>query len=249
MESVAPQRLYARVADALRKRICDGEFAIGQRLPAERLLALEYEVSRPTIREALFALEISGLVEVRVGSGVYILASSTANTPKDAEMGPFEILEARRLIEGEVCAIAAARVTDIQIAELEQLLVAIGHGGASDVTVSEDADRRFHVLIAEATQNSALVQAVEALWDARERSPEYQLMASKAHAAGVVPRVDEHAAIIHALLTKDPTMARNAMHQHLSRVLDSILLATEVHEVELAKERVAAQRRKFISAP
>jgi DNA-binding FadR family transcriptional regulator len=249
MESAATNRLYARVAEALKMRICSGEFAIGQRMPAERVLALEYGVSRPTVREALFALEISGFVEVRVGSGVYVLATSATVDAEDADMGPFEILEARRLIEGEVCALAATRITQEQIAELERLLTEIDLSGDGNLERSEGADQRFHILIAEATQNSALTNAVEALWAARERSPEYRLMALKAHAAGVVPLVDEHAAIIQALLTRDPVEARNAMHHHLSRVLDSILSATEVHEVELAKERIAAQRRKFVSAP
>ncbi|SER31199.1 FadR/GntR family transcriptional regulator [Sphingobium sp. YR768] len=247
MDSGAPNRLYARVAEALKARICKGEFAVGQRMPAERVLAVEYEVSRPTIREALFALEIGGFVEVRVGSGVYVLANAGTQESEGADMGPFEILEARRLIEGEVCAIAAARITKEQIEELQRLLIQIDHSGDGNLMRSEEADRRFHILIAEATQNSALVNAVEALWDARERSPEYRLMADKAHAAGVVPIVDEHAAIVQALLSRNPAMARDAMHQHLGRVLDSILVATEVHEVELAKKRVAAQRRKFVS--
>ncbi|WP_242123486.1 FadR/GntR family transcriptional regulator [Sphingobium sp. Sx8-8] len=245
MSSSGTSRLYARIAAALRERICSGEFSIGQRLPAERLLAAEYGVSRPTVREALFALETEGLVEVRVGAGVYILSSSTPAETGEAGMGPFEILEARRLIEGEVCALAASRITEEQLGSLAKLLDDIELGATGNISRSEAADREFHLLIAEATQNSALVNAVEALWTAREHSPEYRLMASKAHAAGVIPRIEEHARIHAALARRDASAARNAMRQHLTRVLDSILLATEVHEVELAKQRVAAQRRKF----
>lgn len=247
MTSKVGNRLYATIAAALRQRILEGEFAVGDRMPAERLLAAEYAVSRPTIREALFALEIDGLVEVRIGSGVYVLARAVEGGDAVAEMGPFEILEARRIIESEVCALAAARITAEELGALDLLLAEISVEATGDLVRSEDVDRQFHLTIAQATQNSALVNAVEALWEARENSREYRLMAGKAHAAGIVPRLDEHAAILDALRARDPEAARRAMRQHLNRVFDSILLATEVHEVELAKERIAAQRRKFAS--
>ena len=110
---------------------------------------------------------------------------------------------------------------------------------------SEDADRRFHVLIAQATQNSPMVDAVEALWDARARSPQYKLLSDKAHAAGVIPRIDEHNLIVDSLRTRDPERARAAMRGHLTRVLESIMEATEVHEMEQARARVAQQRRRY----
>ena len=96
-------RLYERVAEDLAGRIAAAEFMLGRRLPSERDLAQSYAVSRPTIREAIIALDLDGLVEVRVGSGVYV----TARLPRGGEagamdVGPFELLEARRAIEGEI---------------------------------------------------------------------------------------------------------------------------------------------------
>jgi DNA-binding FadR family transcriptional regulator len=241
-------RLYSRVAEDLTEKIGSGHFAVGERLPSERLLAREYQVSRPTIREALFALEIDGLIDVRIGSGVYVKAALPSDSLATAsEMGPFEILEARRLIEGEACALAARRISGAELIVLANLLEEIGAENSADVERAEVADREFHEMIARSTQNSAMVNAVEQLWDARMRSREYALMSKKAHAAGIVPQVNEHRAIYTALANRDEEAARSAMHKHLERVLDSIMLATEVHELELAKERVEAQRRKFIA--
>lgn len=237
-------RLYERVAAAIARQIASGDYPVGQRLPSERDLAQAHDVSRPTIREAIIALEIDGLVEVRMGSGVYVVAPSPKGGVRGVtDVGPFEVLEARRAFEAEACAVAALRVTDEQIVELEQLLAEINNGGTLEE--SEDADRRFHLKIAECTANSVMSDIVEALWEARERSPQYKFLTQKAHDAGVGPNVDEHAKILEALRARDATAARNAMRMHLSRVLETLLAATEVQELEQARERVRAQRRKF----
>jgi DNA-binding FadR family transcriptional regulator len=239
-------RLYERVAQDLAVKIAAGHYEVGRRLPSERDLALAYAVSRPTIREAIIALELDGLVEVRLGSGVYVMARS----PRDGQagemdVGPFELLEARRSIEGESAALAAALITDAELDELEGLVAEMQAENTHDVVMSEDADRRFHMLIATATQNSAMVAAVQMLWDARARSPQTKLLSAKAHAAGVTPSIDEHAGILDALRRRSPDDARQAMRDHLTRVLTSLLAATEVHELEQARARIAAERRRY----
>src|SRR5688572_15482120 len=94
--STAP-RLYQKIADRIGRLIGNGEFAPGDRLPAERDLAKRLSVSRPTVREAIVALEIAGRVEVRVGSGVYVTHAQTDGTSAlDAnELGPFDVFQAR----------------------------------------------------------------------------------------------------------------------------------------------------------
>ncbi len=239
-------RLYERVAEDLSRKIATGLYAVGQRLPSERDLAQSYAVSRPTIREAIIALELDGLVDVRLGSGVYVTAR-LPNGGKAGEMdvGPFELLEARRAIEGEACALAAALISDEQLEELQGLVAEMQAENARDVVMSEDADRRFHMLIATATRNSAMIAAVQTLWEARARSPQTKLLSVKAHAAGVTPRIDEHAAILDALRARSPEHARRAMRDHLTRVLASLLAATEVQELEQARARIAAERQRY----
>ena len=244
MNDAGNSRLYERVAKGVAAKIADGEFAVGERLPSERELALAYGVSRPTVREAVFALELDGIVEVRKGIGVFAVARSPRGGEAGAtDMGPFELLEARRAFEGEACAVAASRIRDKDVEDLERLLLEIDYSG--DVLAAEDADRRFHLRIAEITGNSAMHAVVEMLWEARERSPQYRFLTDKAHEAHVVPRDDEHAKILDALRSRDPARARAAMRSHITGVVDSLLKATEVHELEQAKARVDEQRRKF----
>jgi DNA-binding FadR family transcriptional regulator len=244
MGDAGKSRLYDRVAKGVAAKIADGEFAVGERLPSERELALAYGVSRPTVREAVFALELDGLVEVRKGVGVFAIARSPrGGEAAVTDIGPFELLEARRAFEGEACAIAASRIRDQDVEELEKLVQEIDFSG--DLLAAEDADRRFHIKIAEITGNSAMHAVVEMLWEARDRSPQYRLLTDKAHEARVVPREDEHAKILDALRSRDPAKARSVMRAHITGVVDSLLRATEVHELEQAKARVDEQRRKL----
>ena len=92
-QRIEPRRLYRQIADQIRGLIRSGEFAAGARLPPERDLAKQLGVSRPSVREALIALEVEGLVEVRIGSGIYVLApvggAAGASAANDATAGPF----------------------------------------------------------------------------------------------------------------------------------------------------------------
>jgi DNA-binding FadR family transcriptional regulator len=240
-------RLYARVSGDIAARIGQGEYEIGSRLPAERDLAVTYKVSRPTIREAMIALEVDGLVDVRKGSGVYVVARGPeGGQARETDIGPFELLEARRAIEGEACAIAAGHITDAELDALSALVAEMQNENLhGDVERSEEADRRFHLSIAEATRNSALVATVEMLWDVRARSPQTRMLDHKALGAGVKPRVEEHSLIVDALASREPARARAAMRAHIGRVLETLLELTEVEELARARQRVAAHRRRY----
>ena len=94
-QSIEPRRLYRQIADQIRSLIRSGEFAAGARLPPERDLAKQLGVSRPSVREALIALEVEGLVEVRIGSGIYVQAPATSragNGAHEADGGPVRTL-------------------------------------------------------------------------------------------------------------------------------------------------------------
>src|SRR5438552_16381185 len=112
LQSIEPRRLYRQIADQIRGLIQAGEFAPQSRLPAERDLARQLGVSRPSVREALIALEVEGLVEVRVGSGIYVRNPANAKSRSElpADTGPFELLRARWIIEGECAALAAKSI-------------------------------------------------------------------------------------------------------------------------------------------
>lgn len=243
-------RLYQHVAERLTRAIASGTYKPGDRLPAERDLALANGVSRPTVREAIIALELDGLVEVRIGSGVYVLQSVKLGSAGhiDMDVGAFELTEARLLIEGETAALAASQITEEELTELEGLLDQMEEANRKSATHGELVDRRFHEAIARATRNGALAQTVEQLWTIRSRSPQCIRLLEKSRAIGTVPVISEHRAILTALHAHDPNAARAAMRDHLNRVLDYLLDATEVEAVEEVKARAAAQRARFGAA-
>lgn len=245
---VPPRRLYEQLAQTLAAQIAAGQHPVGNRLPAERVLAQTFGVSRPTVREAVLALELDGLVEVRMGSGVYVRARvPDGGMAGETDIGPFELLEARQAIEGEACAMAARRMTAETISVLRALVDEMESENAHDVIMSEDADRRFHIAIAEATGNSAMSQAVRALWDARDRSPQHRLLSHKGRVAGITPGIPEHSAIVDALATGDPVAAGTAMRDHLARVMATLLDATETEAMEVARARIAEQRKRYMA--
>lgn len=237
-------RLYQQVAERLAQSIAAGTHGPGDRLPAERELAASFKVSRPTIREAIIALELDGLVEVRLGAGVYVTDSPEVAKPVGMDIGAFELTEARLLIEGEVAALAATLITDEELAGLERLLTELEK--ANDRGKGEEAvDRRFHQAIADATKNGAMSDIVDRLWTIRNRSPQSVRTFEKSRSKGYQPVLAEHRAIVDALRTRDPRQARAAMRAHLSRVLDYLLDATEVEALAEAKAKAKATRTRF----
>ena len=237
-------RLYKDIAARLIAAIRDETFPVGARLPAERDLAAQYEVSRPVIREAIIALEVQGLVEVRVGSGVYVLSASEMAEDGEEDVSAIELTEARLLVESEVAALAAAQITDGELQELEDLVDQIE---AENETPDgkEEADAAFHLAIAKAARNSALLETVDRLWALRRTSREAALLHEKARHANIKPVVDEHTAILDALRARDPKAAREAMRGHLSQVLESLLFATEQRAVDEARRSFEARRERF----
>lgn len=243
---MATKRLYKTVADDLLRVIDSNKYAVGERLPAERDLATQYGVSRPTIREAVIALEIAGRVEVRKGAGVFIASPSATDDLRslDLDIGPFELTEARLLVEGEAAALAATQITPDEIEELESIILRMKSENDQDIK-GEHADKEFHMLIGRATRNSAIEAIVEDLWNLREKSQLTQSMYATVRLEGVRPAIDEHWAIFEALKTGNAAGARTAMRTHLSRVVETMFNATEIEAVEQAKRQVSEKRARF----
>ncbi|HEX7821719.1 MAG TPA: FadR/GntR family transcriptional regulator [Sphingobium sp.] len=246
-------RLYQQVAQKLFDQLVSGQHAVGDRLPPERDLALEYQVSRPTVREAIIALEVQGLVEVRVGSGAYVMRIPGQADRPGFHVTAFELTEARLAIEGEAAALAVAHISDAELDELDKLVARIAQenrrdGSADGSNRADDADREFHFAIVRATRNAALVDTIEKLWEMRASSPDTKLLLAKARTAKVQPVVEEHQAIAEAIRSRDPAKARAAMRAHLAAVLDHLLFATEEAAIEKARETAQSTRARFSAA-
>jgi DNA-binding FadR family transcriptional regulator len=225
LQTVEPQRLYRQIAGQLAALIDNGEFPVGSRLPAERELAALLGVSRTSVREAIISLEIAGLVEVRVGTGIFVRARTqdTAAPPgpppaADAEAaGPFELLAARALIEGEIASVAARTASPDDLAALRETIARM-RDNESDVALRDAADRAFHERIAAATGNGALALVVAGLWDQRRGDLWTKIEAFFHTPALGAQTILDHEAIVAALEARDPAAARAAMQRHLRRV-------------------------------
>jgi DNA-binding FadR family transcriptional regulator len=213
-----PRRLYQQVADRLRLLIDGDDYAAGSRLPAERELARILGVSRPTIREALIALEVEGRLRIRVGSGIYV----TAHRPPAAGFGqkpiegPFEVLRARAFLESAIAEEAARRATKSDIARIDAVLAEI-----DDKPFTREGwialDRRFHIAVVGTLGNAVLTHTIGELFDQRfnpyfDRLARYIVNESTKLAAH-----KEHVAIRDAIAARDPAQARAAMYEHLRR--------------------------------
>jgi GntR family transcriptional repressor for pyruvate dehydrogenase complex len=238
-------KLYQRLAQDLEHAIRTGQFAPGSRLPAERDLAEKFQVSRPTIREAMIALEIRKLVEVRHGSGVYVADKlPDGKSSLELNVGAFELIEARVMFEGEAAALAATVMSDDQVSELEDVLARMERlDPASEEELS--LDRQFHMMIAEGTQSSLVAQAIEQLWDLREQSQLCRHMFEQARRLGINPRPEEHRRVFEAISVRDSEQARLAMRAHLLRVSEDLLAVTELELIEKAKREIVEKRRRI----
>jgi DNA-binding FadR family transcriptional regulator len=217
-QSIEPRRLYRQIADQIRGLIRGGEYPSGSRLPPERDLARQLGVSRPSVREALIALEVEGLVEVRIGSGIYVRAPETpvGKHAPEAAAGPFELLRARYVIESECAALAAKSARRPQVTAIEDAL--------DDMERETEAgrqplptDRLFHVRVAEATGNGALVHVIQMLWD--ERTGELFSRLEHHYDTPELWRaaISEHRAVLKAIAAHDAEGARAAMQRHMNK--------------------------------
>ncbi len=239
------ERLYITVFNKISSLIKEGEFPVGSRLPTERELAERFEVSRPTIREAIIALEAKEEVTVKASSGVYVLGNHLINDDFSHEISAFELLEARVILEGEAAALAARMIQPEEVKELEKALKKIELEDVKDTSES-GADRQFHTIIAQATHNRVIGKQISFLWDLQENLSHISI----AHSAVCVEedkrkRIGDHVAIYDAIAAGDARAARNAMQAHFSDLLEAMHATTEREAVEAAKQKVSKMRARF----
>jgi DNA-binding FadR family transcriptional regulator len=218
LQAVESRRLYRQIADQIAALIERGEYGMGQRLPPERDLARQLGVSRPSVREALIALEVEGYVEVRVGSGVYVVgprAESAVAAELTSDSGPFELIRARWLIEAECASLAAKAATRAQVRAMEEALDAM-EAERDRGQMPLASDRLFHLRIAEASGNSALALVVRTLWDQRTGPLFLRLEHHFDTPALWTVAIREHREIVGAIARHDAIAARAAMRRHMN---------------------------------
>lgn len=228
-------RLYQEVGGKLRDAIAAGEYLAGERLPPEREIAETFVVSRSVVREALIMLELEGVVDVRKGSGVYVLTPQSEATGKwsafqgDSGFGPFELLQARQLLESEVAAFAATQATKADILKMRDA-IEMERGFIEQGVVDETADELFHTLLAQASQNSVLANMVAELWQIRHRSPMWQGIQQHVGENDHHQWLLDHQTILQAVLRRDAKAAKQAMWQHLENVKTLLLAVSDAED-------------------
>ncbi len=230
------RRMFWHIVEKIETLIDSGAYPPGSRLPPERELAENFGVSRPTIREAIIALEVRQRVEVKTSSGVYVLEQQEAKSDS-ISVSAFELTQARALVEGEAAALAAMTISEEELRKLKQTLIAMEQGSNP-----EKADREFHFIISTATRNNAILLAVENFWALRDNRLEIKKAYKNVCSQSDADRLEEHTAIYDALVKRDSQAARSAMHQHFNRLINNLFAMSEADALEEVRRKSSETR-------
>lgn len=221
------QRTYERVVSLIKKKIEDGDYKPLSRLPAERELASHFDVSRTTVREALLALEAARLIEIRDRSGAYVmpnqnddisLLQAIKSTP-----GPYEVLQMRRLIEGEACFLVASNASEQSLSRIVQANQANAAVPPDDTPEFHEATRAFHMSIAHASENSLFPELLDFLWEQKSGKLWEGWYRGTRSLKNRLKVVDNNQEITDALTARRPQAARTAMQYHIDWMIARFL--------------------------
>lgn len=230
---LAPNRLYQEIGNQLKFLLTNGTYKIGDRLPTEREIAETYSVSRTVVREALIMLELESLIVVKKGSGVYVIGlPNEVLSEKDKQIeedyGPFELLQARQLIESNIAAFAASQIVKADIIALRAILEQERNILAQNILDDYSADEMFHIAIARATKNAVLEGLLDDLWQKRYSSKMWNKLHSRIQDHSYRKKwLYDHEKILQALQLKDAQAARQAMWQHLENVKQTLMTVSD----------------------
>jgi GntR family transcriptional repressor for pyruvate dehydrogenase complex len=215
-------RVAEEIADRIRLLILDGAFPAGQPLPGERLLAARFGVSRGSVRDALRTLETIGLIVTRHGQGTFPqeldvnrLVAPLATVLSYRFDLQDELMDVRRMFEPAVARVAATRVTDEDLADLQRILDA----QRSKLKTGRSAiaeDTAFHDALARATRNRVAVSIMATLNDLLVESRTLTLKQKGRPRRSILG----HEAVVAALRQRDPDAAANAMREHIDQIAD-----------------------------
>jgi len=218
---IQSERLYEQIVDRIEHLIMTGELKIGDQLPAERELAEQFAVSRTAVREAVKALREKGLVEIRPGRGTFINNGMQSAARQSLSLlmkfesteGYTSLEEVREILEPEIAALAATRISDEDIAAMSEA-VAIMDTALENADIFVEADLDFHLALAEATRNPIIPILMDSIIDLLIEQRKLIGLVSGGLARGQY----HHKKILTAVIQRDPQAARKAMQIHLQQV-------------------------------
>jgi GntR family transcriptional repressor for pyruvate dehydrogenase complex len=222
------KRLTDQIIDQLIAMVSDGKLRPGDKLPSETALMEQFGVGRSSLREAIGALSLIGMLTVRPGHGTHVAASVGESVSKPLRWGMFvswreklhEFIEARIALEQTMVGMAAERASEADIEEIRRGLNLLKSPKLTKRRAIE-ADLLFHIAIANASHNSVLSRFLEEL-----RQPVKNWMEQKASLFGGYDSVfEQHEAVYNAILAHDPIRAQKAMREHLEAVGERLTAA------------------------
>ncbi|MEE1673646.1 FCD domain-containing protein [Agarivorans aestuarii] len=230
MAKMDTKRRYYDIGVQIEELLFSGVFKAGERLPSERELSERFETSRATIREAVIMLELKGLVVVRQGAGIYFIDSpekvnKRTILPK-SDVGPFELLQARQIIESSIAGFAATQIKFNELRELKKVLQLQESEINGDSEKFESLDQQFHSLIAESTQNRVLINQAVDMWSTvRTTNPLWnELNHQFLHEERLQSMwINDHKRILLALQKRSPEDAKQAVWQHIENSKQELL--------------------------
>ncbi len=224
------KRLYVKVANDIIGQIKEGTYQVGSCIPPERKLAEQLGVSRTVVREAMVYLEMLGIADIRKGSGVFIISnvSKLSVESKTPDVTPFEILQARLMIEPQLARFAAENKTPELIEELSNCIKMM----ESSMYFSEeslrkqasvDADRQFHKIINSASNNPLLIKFYSELMQLHMAGDMWTRMDELAdEPASRGKWIDDHKYVFDAIKEGDGDKAEQFMYDHITNVIGEI---------------------------
>ncbi|MGI6449300.1 MAG: FadR/GntR family transcriptional regulator [Desulfitobacteriia bacterium] len=232
LKPIKTKKIYEEIVEQIKQLVIEGQIKPGDKLPSERHLVESFKVSRASIREALSALEMMGLLEVRTGEGAYIrqpqndsMAVSLTWALTMEKGSVLELLEVRRMIEVQAVGYAAERATAEELAELESTLNTMKANLFNTGLKGEKADHAFHYKIAKVTHNRIIIRLMDTISDHLQHL--IRVSRAKLYEGKYTPEIlyEEHLRIYLALKDRDAKEARKQMRHHLQGVEEEILKA------------------------
>ncbi len=218
-------RAYQDLGNEIKKLITSENYSVGQKLMSERDIALHFDVSRSLVREALIMLEIEDLISIKKGSGIYIkhLPNDMPAANINTDYGPFEVLQARQLVESAIASFAALNATKADILEMKAILNDERNSLDSSAD-GENNDYRFHQIIVRASQNGMMEEIFEKMWTSRFDSPMWDKLHEHIEDKNFRKQwLFDHERILNALQRRDAELARKEMWQHLENVKQTLM--------------------------
>ena len=221
LKPIKTKKIYEQIVDQIGLLVAEGQLKPGDRLPSERELVERFQVSRASIREAISALEMMGLIEVRSGEGTYIRQVNIDSVvaplawmlfiEKDTDL---ELYEVRKILEVQAAGIAAERAEDDEIRDMYDALEVMRMDLEKD-RLGEEADHDFHFAIARATHNKILMRLMNTISDTMQKT--LKSSRSKLYEDKTTPErlYQEHCSLYEAIKNHNVVEAQQLMLDHL----------------------------------